>query len=147
MERESLASPVKVRVLAAPARRNPDEDVCSKAPRAGRSANEVARAALESACFTDIEKNQRQAGGIEDSFFARDGRGRLWFFDVAGGFHNHRGGLTRSDVLWTALGEAIVLNEAGTTPLVLLANALPARGAGADILKLVTGCTSRSTRP
>ena len=43
------------------------------------------------------------------SFVATDGDGEPWYFDVAGAFTSHRGGLLRTDAVWKALGRAVAL--------------------------------------
>ncbi|MCL4434468.1 MAG: site-specific DNA-methyltransferase [Actinobacteria bacterium] len=137
--REASSAPGRVRVPAIPAPASPDEDFQSRAVREGRTAKEIARLVIEAAGFTDIQKDQHQPGGVEVNFTARDSRGKPWFFDVAGSFTTHRGGLKRSDTLWKALGKAAVLREASKTPVVLLTTDAPARGAGAEALKQVVG--------
>ncbi len=137
--RDASAIPMKVSLPALPRRDGPDEDVPSVAVREGRSAKEIARLILEAAGFTDIQKDQRQLGPVDVSFTARDRNGQLWFFDVAGSFTSHRGGLKRTDLLWKAIGKAAVLREVGSTPLVLLTTDAPDRGTGAEALKRVVG--------
>jgi DNA modification methylase len=137
--REASATPLKVSLPAIPAPASSDEDFQSRAVREGRAAKEIARSIIEAAGFTDIQKDQRQPGGVEVNFTARDSRGKLWFFDVTGSFTSHRAGLKRTDTLWKALGKAAVLREVSNTPLVLLSTDAPTRGAGADALKTVVG--------
>jgi hypothetical protein len=144
-ERQRLSSqtsitPLKVSLPALPAPAVPEEDFQSRAVREGRAAKEIAGSAIEAAGFTDIRKDQRQPGGVEVSFTARDRKGRLWFFDVTGSFTSHRAGLRRTDTLWKAVGKAAVLREVGNTRLVLLTTDAPARhSAGGEALKQVTG--------
>jgi hypothetical protein len=95
---------------------------------------------IEAAGFTDIRSDQRQPGGIEISFIARDRSGRLWAIDVAGSFTTHRSGLKKTDVLWKALAKAAVLREVSSTPLLLLTADRPGPGSpAARALKQVTG--------
>ena len=75
---------------------------------------DIAKAVIEAAGFTDIQDDQRQPGGVEVNFTARDRKARLWLFDVTGSFTTHRSGLKRNDTLWKALGKAAVLREAKT---------------------------------
>jgi site-specific DNA-methyltransferase (adenine-specific) len=144
-ERQRLAEeqrdiPLKVSLPAVPPPADASEDFQSRAVREGRAAKEIARAVIEAAGFTDIQKDQRQSGGVEVNFTARDRKGKLWFFDVTGSFTSHRSGLKRTDTLWKALGKAAVLREVGNTPLVLLTTDGPPRtSAGAEALKEVTG--------
>jgi site-specific DNA-methyltransferase (adenine-specific) len=117
-----------------------DDDVHSAAVRDGRASPDLARSAIEAAGFTDVQANQRQPGGIEVAFSARDRRGRIWCFEVTGGFTSHRPGLQRSDVVWRVLGRAAVLSQVGVAPLVLLTAGLPAAGTPAAVaLQQVTG--------
>jgi DNA modification methylase len=136
---EASATRLKVRLAAVPTPASPDEDFQSRAVREGRAAKEIARSIIEAAGFTDIQKDQRQPGGVEVNFTGRDSRGKLWFFDVTGSFTSHRAGLKRTDTLWKALGKAAVLREVSNTPLVLLTPDAPARGPGAEALKQVVG--------
>ncbi len=132
-------SPANVELPAVPAHADPAEDFQSRAVREGPAAKDVGRSIIEAAGFTDIRKDQRQSGGIDVSFAARDALGQMWFFDVAGGFTSHRGGLKRNDALWKALGKAAVLREITDTPLILLTSDVPARGAAAEALKHIVG--------
>ncbi|MHB1536527.1 MAG: DNA-methyltransferase [Acidimicrobiales bacterium] len=137
--REASGAPLRVRLPAVPEPASADEDFQCRAVREGRAAKEIARAVIEAAGFTDVEKDQRQPGGIEVNFTARDSRGKLWFFDVSGSFTSHRAGLKRTDTLWKALGKAAVLREGSNAPLVLLTTDVPSRGAGSEALKQVVG--------
>jgi DNA modification methylase len=110
------------------------------AAREGRSAKDVARSLIEAAGFTDLEKDQRQPGGVQVDFTARDSGGELWLFDAAGGFTSHRGGLRRPDALWKALAKASVLHQVGAPRFVLLTPDLPApASAGARALRALVG--------
>jgi DNA modification methylase len=144
-ERQRLAdedhvSPVRVSLPAIPPVSSDDEDFQARAVREGRAAKEIARVVIKASGFTDIQEDERQPGGVEVNFTARDKRGALWFFDVCGSFTSHRAGLKRTDTLWKALGKAAVLREGGNTPLVLLTTDAPIPGsAGAEALKQVVG--------
>lgn len=138
-ERELLAQNEQRRtVLPAVPALTTEDDVRTRAVREGRSAKELAKAMIEEAGFTDIRKDQRQPGGVEVDFTARDRTGRVWFFDVPGGFTTHRAGLRKAEALWKSIGKAAVLREETDSPLVLLATDTPAPGA-AGILEAVTG--------
>ncbi len=140
LAREASISPPTVTRPGVPVPAGADEDFQSRAVRQGRTAKEIAGAAIEAAGFTDIRKDQRQPGGVAVSFTARDNQGRLWLFDVSGSFTSHRGGLKRADTLWKALGKAAVLREVANTPLVLLTTDVPAPDSvGAEALNQVTG--------
>jgi site-specific DNA-methyltransferase (adenine-specific) len=135
-----FAAPLEVSLPAVPDPAGANEDFQSRAVHEGWAAKEIARAAIEAAGFSDIQKDQHQPGGVEVNFTARDSKGRLWLFDVTGSFTSHRSWLKRTDTLWKALGKAAVLREAASAPLVLLTTGAPVRGsAGAEALKQVTG--------
>jgi DNA modification methylase len=122
------------------ARTKDQETVQYRAIREGRGAKEIARSVLENAGFSDIRQDQRQAGGIQVDFTARDRRGDLWFFDVAGSFTTHRSGLARAESVWKAIGKAAVLREMGKSPLVLLSTDSAEKGSVAyEALNRVTG--------
>ncbi|MGH9103318.1 MAG: DNA methyltransferase [Acidimicrobiales bacterium] len=128
-----------VRVPALPSTDSDEADLQERAVHEGRAASDIASALVGAAGFTDVRAGRRQPGGVEVTLTGRDARGGLWLFEVAGGFTSHRGGLQRSDVLWKALGKALVLEEVADAPLVLLTTDPPARGsAGAQALKRVT---------
>jgi DNA modification methylase len=115
----------------------------------GRKASELARHALESCGFTDIERNVAYRDlGLTVDFRARDTTGGLWLFELSGGYSATRPGLKRPDVLWRALGKASVLHEVRSRnegrddlgPLVLLSTDSPApRADGAKALRAVQG--------
>jgi site-specific DNA-methyltransferase (adenine-specific) len=130
--------PRRVNLSAAPAPVPGDEDFQSLAGRQGLAAKDIAAQVIAAAGFTALQKDQRQPGGVEVNFTARDRTGNLWLFDVAGGFTSYRGGLTRTDAIWKALGKGAILREVGNTPLVLLTTDSPG-GAGAAALRQVTG--------
>jgi DNA modification methylase len=118
----------------------PESGFPTRAIREGRAAKAIARSTIEAAGFTDIREDQRQAGGVEVSFSARDSLDRIWLFEVCGGFTEYRCGLSRPEVLWKAIGKAAVIKELRAAPLVLLTAGSPARGtAGAQALMQVTG--------
>jgi hypothetical protein len=143
-ERQRLSSemvaPLKVSLPADADPVEANEDFQSRAVREGWAAKEIAREVIEAAGFTEIKKDQRQPGGVEVNFTARDSKGRLWLFDVTGSFTTHRSGLKRTDTLWKTLGKAAVLREVGSNPLILLTTGAPVSGsAGAEALKQLTG--------
>lgn len=131
----------RVVLSAAPSPADPSEDFQVRAVREGRAARDLAREALEECGFRDIEANVSLPGGVEVNFVANDVGGRMWFFDVSGGFTSNRPGLKRTDTLWKALGKAAVLNQTQpNVPLVLLTtDAPPQRSAGAEALEAVMG--------
>jgi DNA methylase len=139
MTEASRSSSRQVSLPAEPVLAVEGEDFQARMVREGRAAKEIARCVIEAAGFTDIQTDQRQRGGVQVNFTGRDRQGDLWFFDVTGSFTRHRTGLQRSDTLWKALGKAAVLHEASETPFVLMTTGVPARGAGAEAMRQVTG--------
>lgn len=108
--------------------------------REGRSGRDLAAALLTEAGFTGIQPDRRRPGGAEMTFTAVGPDGSEWLFDVAGGHTSHRGGLTRSDALWKAIGRAAVLAGTGAPPPVVMSAHLPAPGSpAAEALAAVTG--------
>ncbi len=132
-DREAAAARPPVRVPAVPGGgADPVE--------AGSAARDIARALLAGAGFSDVRADQRRAGGVTVDLTARDRAGRLWLFDVPGGFTAHRPGLQRADALWKAIGRAAVLHGSGDAPYALLAPGVPPPGSpGADALARVCG--------
>jgi len=127
-----------VRLPAVPARAGDGNDHRAVAIAEGHAAKEIARSLIEAGGFTGVREDERQNGGIDVSFSARDNNGRLWLFDLAGGYSTYRPGLKRAEVLWKALGKAAFLHEVSKAPLVLLATGLPAPGSppGAALARL-----------
>src|SRR5262249_14627095 len=104
------------------------------ATKEGRPAQRLAAHVLVDAGFEIKERNRRVRGtGVTIDFVATDADGGTWFFDVAGSFTSHRGGLLRTDAVWKALGRAYALKRArGDVPLVLLTTHLPKRPSEGD---------------
>ena len=132
-ERRARTSSWRARLPAVPSEAPDDEDFQARAVREGRAAREVAEKILNEAGFQDIVSDVRFGEGVEVNFRAVDRRGKVWFFDVSGGFTSSRPGLKRTDTLWKALGKAAVLNERHPgIPLVLLTTDKPAPGSAGD---------------
>lgn len=116
----------------------------ARAVRDGKKAQDLARAVLDFAGFTDITDKMPARDGVELNFMATDTKGRLWYFDVSGAFTSARAGLKRTDTLWKALGRASVWNSGvdGLIPIVFLTTDLPTRGsAGHLALRAARGHT------
>ncbi|HET9071155.1 MAG TPA: site-specific DNA-methyltransferase [Acidimicrobiales bacterium] len=101
------------------------DDALTRALAEGRSAKDLARAALEAAGFRSLRTAVRGAGGLTVDLGGEDRGGRPWLFEVGGGYTSHRPGVQRPEALWRALGRAAVLGG-GAAPLVLLAPGRPA---------------------
>ena len=110
------------------------------AMREGRAARDLAHQLLEENGFTVTNTKVTVAScGVDVSFEAKDALGRIWLFDVAGGFTAIRPGLERNEVLWKAIAKGAVLHGADpTTNFVVLAAGL-ASGQGAKALQHVVG--------
>lgn len=104
----------------------------------GKAAAKLAAEVLVDAGFTITKRDHRVAkSGVAVSFLAADAFGDPWYFDVAGAFTSHRGGLLRTETVWKSLGRAGAVRGAlsGTkarAPLVFLASHLPRRPSEGD---------------
>lgn len=131
----------RVALEAVPKAADPDEDFQRRAVREGKAAKDLAELVLTKAGFQSLRPNVRFPEGVEINFEARDQLGKLWFFDVSGGFTSTRPGLRRTDTMWKALGKAAVLHEVQpSVPLVLLTTHVPTGGrAGESALAVLSG--------
>lgn len=109
-----------------------DDDLRSGAMREGKAVSKLAVEVLEQAGFRILRTGEPVgSSGLRVDFGAEDRSGARWYFDVAGPYTSHRGGMSRSDVVWKALGRAHALRgvssrAAGeTVPLVFLTTDLP----------------------
>ncbi|MGH9136733.1 MAG: DNA-methyltransferase [Acidimicrobiales bacterium] len=102
---------------------DPGDHVDRDGPSAGRLAEQV----LTDAGFTITSRNRPiRRTGVNVDVVAADASGDAWYFDVAGPFTSHHGGLLRMDTVWRTLGRAAALRRAlGNAPLVILTTALP----------------------
>jgi len=100
----------------------------------GRTAARLAAEVLTAAGFTEVGTDRRiRHTGVVVDLVATDATGATWWFDVAGPFTSHHGGLLRSEVVWRSLGRAAALQRArGDIPLVLLTTDLPRRPGEGD---------------
>jgi site-specific DNA-methyltransferase (adenine-specific) len=99
----------------------------------GEGLADIACAAIEAAGFTDVRKDAKLRGGLVFVRSARDAKGRLWYFDVAGGFTVPTNGLRRSDLLWRTLGRAAAVRaQDRSARVVVFTSALPKRGSAGD---------------
>ncbi len=106
----------------------------SRATTEGRAAQKLAEQLLDEVGFNIEERNRRvRKTGVTVNFVATDADGATWFFDVAGAFTSHRGGLLRMETVWKSLGRASALNGArGRIPLVFLTSHLPKQPSEGD---------------
>ena len=100
----------------------------------GKAAQRLAEQTLVAAGFTITDHHHRvKKSGVAVTFAATDAGGSPWWFDVAGPYTSHRGGLLRMEAVWRALGRSAALRGAGgDTPLVLLTSHLPRRPSEGD---------------
>ena len=100
----------------------------------GKAAHQLAEQVLADAGFAIEERKRRiPKTGVTVDVVAIDGDGATWFFDVAGAFTSHRGGMLRTDTVWKSLGRASALKSGrGEVPLVFLTSHLPRRPSEGD---------------
>ncbi len=110
------------------------QDLRQRATTEGKAAQRLAEDLLTDAGFRIVGRDHRvRKTGVTVNFVAEDGDGATWFFDVAGAFTSHRGGLSRIDVVWKSLGRASAMKAARAgVPLVLLTSHLPRRPSDGD---------------
>ncbi len=118
-----------------------DDDRQSHATIEGKPALKLAEQLLQDAGFIIGERNRRiRKTGVTVDLVATDMDGALWFFDVAGAFTSHRGGLLRTDTVWKSLGRAYALKNArGRVPLVFLTSHLPRQPSEGDTAMRAAG--------
>ena len=95
----------------------------------GQGGAAARRRVLAEAGFVITARKHRVAKtGVTIDFVATDDDGTTWFFDVGGPFTTYRGGLSRTDAVWKALGRASAIRgRVADVPLVLLTTSLPRR--------------------
>lgn len=120
-----VPSPTRPSPAATPAERARDE---------GKAAQKLAEQVLTDAGFVVVDRDRRiRRTGVAIAFIAEDATGDPWWFDVAGPFTSHRGGLARNDVVWRSLGRGAAVQAArGAVPYVLLTSQLPKRPGEGD---------------
>lgn len=111
-----------------------DEDFQSSAMREGKTVQKLAREVLEAAGFRIEGMNRRiPKTGVTVSFVALDDDNATWYFDVAGAFTTHRGGLLRTETVWRSLGRASALRgRVDNVPVVFLTTGLPRKPSEGD---------------
>ena len=104
------------------------------------STKKLAEAALIDAGFTIVARNRRiRRTGVALTFGAEDTANVPWFVDVAGPATSHRGGLSRTDVVWRTLGRAAAVRDHLPGPLVVLTSQLPRKGSEGDLALRAAG--------
>ncbi len=114
----------------------------ARALEEGKAAPKLAEEVLVEAGFRILGRDRRvRASGVTVNFVAEDAAGCSWLFDVAGPFTSYRGGLSRTDAVWRALGRAHALRGRlpPELPFVLLTTDLPGRGSGGETALRATG--------
>ena len=105
-----------------------------------KGAKKLAEEALAAAGFAITARNRRvRRTGVSVSFIAEDRGGHQWVFDVAGPSTTHRGGLTRTDVVWRTLGRLSAVRDHVPGPLVVLTPQLPRKGSEGDLALRAAG--------
>jgi hypothetical protein len=99
----------------------------------GASAGVLAHDTLVASGFKDVRPNRRLRGvGLTVSYTAIDAKGRTWYFDVVGSNSSYRGGMSKTETVWRALGRAHLLAVKEVAPLVILTPQLPRAGSEGD---------------
>ena len=116
-------------------------DVRSNASREGKAAPKLAVELLEAAGFTVVATGKKiPRSGVAVDVVAIDATGSTWYFDVAGPFTSHHGGMLRNDVVWKALGRASAAVGRGLDgPLICLTSDLPKRPGEGDLALRAAG--------
>ncbi len=123
----------------------PSDDLADSGERRatgpGTTASNLAEELLQEAGFTIGQRNRRiRKTAVTVDLVATDAQGATWFFDVAGAFTSHRGGLLRMDNVWRSLGRACALMGArGEVPFVLLTSHLPRQPSEGDVALRAAG--------
>ena len=122
------------RVAAALEPSDDDGELRRHASIEGKAAHKLADEIVERAGFTVVERSKRVRGtSVTVTLVATDANGDTWFFEVPGAFTSYRGGMSRMDTVWKALGRAHALRVArGSVPLVFLATDLPRSSSDGD---------------
>lgn len=104
-----------------------------EAPRDPRGVAQIAREAVVDAGFADVTDDVRvRRTGASADLVGKDAGGGVWRFLVVGPNTAVRGGMTRADVVWDALGRAAVMRAVDpAVPVVLLTTVMPRRGSDA----------------
>lgn len=104
-----------------------------KAASRRKSIQSLAEEALTTSGFSVAFRGMKIRGlGLPVDFVARDALGHQWFVEVVGSFSAVRGGLTRTDAAWGAVGKASALVRTGRSPVLLLTSQLPKQGTEAE---------------
>jgi DNA modification methylase len=109
----------------------------------GKTAAKLAEEAIGGAGFRITGRKRRIRGtGVSVDLVGADSHGSSWFFLVCGAHTSRRGGLTRIDEVWRALGRASALRgRVPAIPVVLLATGLPAPRSDGDLALRAAGST------
>ena len=92
----------------------------------------LAEEAIEESGFAITRRNVR-IEGLRVDVVAEDKSGVPWIFVITGALTAVRGGLSRTEILWRALGVAFALARRGVGPVVLVTSRLPRRSSEGDL--------------
>ncbi|MEO1055671.1 MAG: site-specific DNA-methyltransferase [Actinomycetota bacterium] len=110
----------------------------------GPSAGKLAAEVLQSAGFEiSAVKRKARRTSVTIDLIAHDAQGGEWWFDVAGPFVTHRGGLALTDEVWRFLGRAAAVR--GRSPeqrYVALTTELPRRSSEGDVALRAAGSSA-----
>ena len=109
----------------------------------GMAANKLADEVLAAAGFdlAGAQRDRRVArSGVAVGVSVTDAAGGPWFVEIAGPATSHRGGLSRTHVVWKQLGRATALRaQAPDVPLVVLTTAVPKARSEGDVALRAAG--------
>ncbi|MEM9516019.1 MAG: site-specific DNA-methyltransferase [Actinomycetota bacterium] len=120
---------------------DPDRSALDAARTVGSSAGKLAAEVLQTAGFEIVAvKRKARRTSVTIDLVAVDAQGGEWWFDVAGPFVAHRGGLALTDEVWRLLGRAHAIR--GRSPeqrYVALTTELPRRSSEGDVAMRAAG--------
>ncbi|MEM8621449.1 MAG: site-specific DNA-methyltransferase [Actinomycetota bacterium] len=137
----SIARERVAAAIAATDTADTDRSALDAARAVGSSAAKLAAEVLQAAGFeiTAVKRKARRTSVTID-LIAHDAHGGEWWFDVAGPFVAHRGGLSLTDEVWRLLGRAHAIR--GRSPqqrYVALTTELPRRSSEGDVAMRAAG--------
>ena len=137
----SIARERVAAAAAATATPEPNRSTLDAARVSGSSAAKLAAEVLQAAGFEIVAvKRKARRTSVTIDLVAVDVHGGEWWFDVAGPFVAHRGGLALTDEVWRLLGRANAIR--GRSPdqrYVALTTELPRRSSEGDVAMRAAG--------
>ena len=114
--------------------------LAAEASNEPKTARAVAEDLIIAAGFRLTARASRLRGlGTSADLVAADSSGRAWYFQVPASFAISKGGLSRTETVWGAIGRASVMAHDGKHPVVLLTSELPSLGSQGDLALRAAG--------